>query len=69
MATHSSISAWEIQWTEEPGGIQFLGSQRVGNNRVTKQQQRVRLKQKETVESGFSYKRGHKTYAQDGCEK
>ena len=30
MATHSSILAWEIPWTEEPGGLQSLGSQRVG---------------------------------------
>ena len=30
MATHSSILAWKIPWTEEPGGIQSLGSQRVG---------------------------------------
>ena len=29
MATHSSILAWEIPWTEEPGGLQFIGSQRV----------------------------------------
>ena len=29
MATHSSIHAWEILWTEEPGGLQSLGSQRV----------------------------------------
>ena len=29
MATHSSIPAWEISWTEEPGGLRFLGSQRV----------------------------------------
>ena len=29
MATHSSILAWRIPWTEEPGGLQFLGSQRV----------------------------------------
>ena len=29
MATHSSILAWEIPWTEEPGGLQFMGSQRV----------------------------------------
>ena len=28
MATHSSILAWEIPWTEEPGGLQFMGSQR-----------------------------------------
>ena len=26
MATHSSILAWEIPWTEEPGGLQFMGS-------------------------------------------
>ena len=32
MATHSSILAWEILWTEEPGGLQSLGSQRVGHN-------------------------------------
>ena len=29
MATHSSIIAWEIQWTEKPGGIQSKGLQRV----------------------------------------
>ena len=32
MATHSSILAWKILRTEEPGGLQFLGSQRVGHN-------------------------------------
>ena len=37
MATYSSILAWEIPWTEEPGGLQ--GSQRVGHNLLTKQQQ------------------------------
>ena len=30
MATHSSILAWKITWTEEPGRLQFKGSQRVG---------------------------------------
>ena len=29
MATHSNILAWEIPWTEEPGGLQSMGSQRV----------------------------------------
>ena len=29
MATHSSILAWRIPWTEEPGGLQSMGSQRV----------------------------------------
>ena len=28
MATHSSILPWRIPWTEEPGGLQFIGSQR-----------------------------------------
>ena len=32
MATHSSILAWRIPWTEEPGGLQSLGSHRVGHN-------------------------------------
>ena len=32
MATHSSIIAWRIPWTEEPSGLQSIGSQRVGPN-------------------------------------
>ena len=32
MATHSSILAWEIPRTEEPGGLQYMGSQRVGHD-------------------------------------
>ena len=32
MATHSSILAWRIPWVEEPGGLQFMGSQRVGHD-------------------------------------
>ena len=32
MATHSSILAWRIPWTEEPGGLQSMGSQRVGQD-------------------------------------
>ena len=32
MATHSSILTWEIPWTEEPGGLQSMGSQRVGHD-------------------------------------
>ena len=39
MATYSSILAWEIPWAEEPGRLQFMGSQRVGHNLVTKRQQ------------------------------
>ena len=37
MATHSSILAWEIRWTGEPGRFQSLGSQRVGNDLATEQ--------------------------------
>ena len=32
MATHFSILAWRIPWTEEPGGLQSTGSQRAGHN-------------------------------------
>ena len=32
MATHSSILTWEMPWTEEPGGLQSMGSQRVGHD-------------------------------------
>ena len=32
MATHSSILAWEIPWTEEPGGVQSMGSERIGHD-------------------------------------
>ena len=32
MATHSSILTWRIPWTEESGGLQSMGSQRVGHN-------------------------------------
>ena len=32
VATRSSVFAWEISWTEEPGGLQSMGPQRVGHN-------------------------------------
>ena len=38
-ATHSSILAWKIPWTEEAGGLLSVGLQRVRYNLVTKQQQ------------------------------
>ena len=38
MATHSSILAWEIPWTEEPDRLQFIESQRGRRDLVTKQQ-------------------------------
>ena len=39
MATHSNILAWEIPWTEESGGLQSMGLQRVRHDLTTKQQQ------------------------------
>ena len=39
IVTHSSILAWKIPWTEEPGGLQSMGSQRVRHNLVTEKQQ------------------------------
>ena len=39
MAAHSSILAWEIPWTEEPGELQSMGSKRIRKDLTTKQQQ------------------------------
>ena len=40
MATHSIILAWEIPWSEKPGGLQSMGSQKkIGHDLVTKKQQ------------------------------
>ena len=41
MATHSSILAWRIPWTEEPGVLQSMWLQRVGRDLVTQQQQQI----------------------------
>ena len=35
MATHSSIVSWKVPWTEEPGGLQSMGSQRVRHDLAT----------------------------------
>ena len=43
MATHSSILAWEIPWTEEPGGRESMGSQKVGHDSMTNTHWAVRL--------------------------
>ena len=41
MATHSSILAWRIPWTEEPGGLQPMGFQRAGHDLATEHTHRV----------------------------
>ena len=43
MATHSSVFAREIPWTEEAGGLQSMELERLGYNLVTKQQQQINL--------------------------
>ena len=43
MATHSSTLAWEIPWTEEPGGLQSMGFQRVRHDLTTKQQKFISI--------------------------
>ena len=39
MAPHSSTLAWKIPWTEEPGGLQSMGSQRVGHDLASDQKE------------------------------
>ena len=45
MATHSSTLAWKMPWTEDPGRLQFMGSQRVtgGHDRVTSLSEGLRI--------------------------
>ena len=43
MATHSSILAWKIPWTEDPGWPQNMGSQRVGHDLATKPHRRMNV--------------------------
>ena len=42
MATHSSLLAWRVPWKQEPGGLQAMGSQRVGHSWATKRTQHYR---------------------------
>ena len=42
MATHSSILAWKIPWTEDSGGLQFTGLQRVGHDLAVKHRRPTR---------------------------
>ena len=49
MVTHSSILAWTIPWTEEPGGLQSLGSQRVGQDQATNTNTSLKTTDKDTI--------------------
>ena len=48
MASHAGVLAWRIPWTEEPGGLQSRGSQRVGHNLGSKQQHQAFQKEEKT---------------------
>ena len=50
MATHSSILSWKVPWTEEPGGLQSMGSQRVSHNLVIKQHYDIIISQNHDVD-------------------
>ena len=53
MATYSSIRAWEIPWTEEPGGLQFMGSQesdRTEHAHAMKKQKKSKQRKKKQKE-------------------
>ena len=52
--THSSVLAWRIPWTEEPGGLQSMGSQRVRHDLVTNNNKR---ESKQNLTSNSNYTR------------
>ena len=58
MATHSSILAWKILWTEKPSGLQSTGSKRVGHDSATKERERS-LPHPSTVTSSQWFEIGH----------
>ena len=67
MATHSSIPAWEIPWTEEPGGCSPWGCKRVRHILVTQQQQsedRISDVTRDIVFQGFKKKKKINIYIQ-----
>ena len=53
MATNSSSIAWEIPWTEEPGGLQPIGLQRVGPDWATEQQQNILSVSRTQIQQNF----------------
>ena len=65
MAVYSSILAWKILWTEEPGGLPSMGSQRVGNNLATEHAKK-RYQRAGSVSLSLSVKGGHSKKAVTG---
>ena len=62
MAPHSSTLAWKIPWKEEPGGLQSMGSQRVGHDLETKQQQNFYDKFCQDTQGTLSIQKGSCPY-------
>ena len=58
MAAHSSILAWEIPWTEEPGELQSMGSQRVRHDLVTERTGSGGDEEKRAVEVASNFSLG-----------
>ena len=68
MATHSSILAWEIPWTEEPGGLQFMGYQRVRHGLATTTAKHLK-KKKMLVNTIREFQNGEKKEKETGNKK
>ena len=69
LAAHSSILAWRIPWTEEPRGLQSIGSQRLGHAWVTKQQQRTQwLRRKDQVRRQPSISQRQRLQTDQPCQ-
>ena len=49
MTTHPSILAWRTPWTDEPGGLQSMGSQRVRHNWVTEHEHKINVTMVNTI--------------------
>ena len=65
MATHSSILAWRIQWTEEPGRMQSMGSQRVGHEWATYTV--IVCRGPAPADPGYSKERRHRRGSGNNC--
>ena len=61
MATRSRILAWGIPWTEEPGGLQSMGSHRGGHDFMTKQRQ-IEQNRDLMLKESFLVKRGRTSF-------
>ena len=64
MATHSRILAWRIPWTEEPGGLQSMGSQRVRHNLMTNTHTRLGVTWKRKCQPTLIFLPGKSVYSQ-----